>query len=525
MTSASTPGGPPWQSEPAADTTGQPPTSTSFFRWVRGLDITRTPDRWVGGVAGGVARRTGLDLALVRGLIVVLAVFGGIGVLLYGLAWALLPEPDGRIHVEQAGRGSWTSGLTGAAALVAVGLWRPNFPFLGDGGGGGLLWTLFWIGAVVLFVYWIVNRSTRDGGEGRPGQPGAGPQGPASGPGFGSGPADGQPPVDPPATDRSEAGDPAPGTSTATGTPRTPSTPEEGRGLAPDPSGTVGAAPTTDVGSETSRTVPLPYQPGATLPLPGARALPYQPGPAGWTAASDWPAPGPYGTGKTSVTPRVHPKRPSGATTALVLGGATVVAAAVLALDHLGVVALSSPGVVAFAGAAVILALGIIILGIRGRSSGPIGFTAAVSIVGALIASFGVVGGTWVVAREATAKPASLATAAEGYSVLAADTTIDLTDLPPLRQELVVPVSVLAGDLTVIVPDDVPVEVRTRIALGAANADDPGAGAIVDLQADSGVLSVGSTSLNPDARGPALRLDVRGAVSDITFTTPTGDTP
>src|SRR5689334_1584863 len=80
----------------------------NFFDWIRNQGIRRGPDRWMGGVASGVAHRFGIDPLIVRGIFIVLALFAGIGVLLYGLAWAFLPEPDGRIHVQEAGAGRWS---------------------------------------------------------------------------------------------------------------------------------------------------------------------------------------------------------------------------------------------------------------------------------------------------------------------------------------------------------------------------------------------------------------------------------
>ena len=52
----------------------------------------------------------GIDPLIVRGIFIVLALFAGVGVLLYGIAWALLPEPDGRIHVQEAAAGRWAAG-------------------------------------------------------------------------------------------------------------------------------------------------------------------------------------------------------------------------------------------------------------------------------------------------------------------------------------------------------------------------------------------------------------------------------
>ena len=544
MTSAPTPGGPSWQHEPAAPNQAERPASSSFFRWVRGLDITRAPDRWVGGVAGGIAHRTGLDLALVRGLIVVLAVFGGIGVLLYGLAWALLPEPDGRIHVEQAGRGSWTSGLTGAAVLVAIGLWRPNLPLLGDGGGGGgLLWTLFWIGAVVLFVYWIVNRSS---GRGRPGKPAGGPDG-FNGPGGFDGPGGGSTPPFGPAASGPAAppAPPVPGEPGSTGPVDGPTggldghdAPASGPGSDPTFGSTTGTASggydddgrDADPQHESAhRTVPLPYQAASlTEPYP----LPYRPGQDTWSgypsAYSDPSLTGSAFPGQAASVTKARPERParpSGSVTALLIGGAVVLAAVLLVLDYAAVLDLANPAVVALASAAIVLALGIVALGARGRTSGLVGFTAALATIGALSASFTVVGGAWIVAQDTRTTPASLRAASGGYSVLAAQATLDLTDLPAPARDVVVPVNSLVSDVTVIVPEDVPVEVRTRMALGDADARGTSAGTGTPspvFQSDGGVLQVSDGDLNPGATGAALILDVRGALSEVSIITEAG---
>src|SRR5690606_1572930 len=98
------------------------------FASVRQLGIWRTQDRWAGGVAAGIAHRFGVDPLLVRGLFVLVTLFGGIGLVVYGLAWALLPEAsDGRIHLEQAVRGHVDVALAGAAVTLIVGLSRPVF--------------------------------------------------------------------------------------------------------------------------------------------------------------------------------------------------------------------------------------------------------------------------------------------------------------------------------------------------------------------------------------------------------------
>ncbi|MDR2378895.1 MAG: PspC domain-containing protein, partial [Bifidobacteriaceae bacterium] len=97
---------------------------SGFFEWIRLQGLSRGPDRWFGGVASGIARRIGWDPVLVRGLFVVAAIFSGIGPLLYGAAWLLLPEAaDGRVHLEELVlRGRLSAGFWGGAIFAFVGL-------------------------------------------------------------------------------------------------------------------------------------------------------------------------------------------------------------------------------------------------------------------------------------------------------------------------------------------------------------------------------------------------------------------
>jgi len=53
-----------------------------------------TDDRVIGGVCGGLGRHTGIDPIVFRIVLVTLAVFGGIGLLIYALAWLLVPEDN-----------------------------------------------------------------------------------------------------------------------------------------------------------------------------------------------------------------------------------------------------------------------------------------------------------------------------------------------------------------------------------------------------------------------------------------------
>ena len=166
-----------------------------FFDSLRGSGLMRTNERWVAGVAGGVAYRFGLDPTLVRCAWVVLSLFAGVGLVLYGLAWALLPEEsDGRIHLEEALSGRFNAGLAGAVGMTIVGMstfgsgFIPNW-YIHETGIAAAMWPLFWLGLIVLAIVFLI-RSAQDRRMSR--RTTRGPQGPqpwhASAPGAAQAP-------------------------------------------------------------------------------------------------------------------------------------------------------------------------------------------------------------------------------------------------------------------------------------------------------------------------------------------------
>ncbi len=77
----------------------------AVWAWLRGLGVVRSDEnRWMAGVAGGLADRFQVDPVLVRAGFVLLAVFGGLGLPLYLAAWVLLPDTGGAILAERAVR-------------------------------------------------------------------------------------------------------------------------------------------------------------------------------------------------------------------------------------------------------------------------------------------------------------------------------------------------------------------------------------------------------------------------------------
>ena len=95
-----------------------------------GLEHLRFPrsstDRLVAGVAGGLARRLQADTYVVRVAFVLLGVAGGVGVLLYAVAWLLSEPPTDQPTIAARPERSVAVGCVTGAALVllrSVGLW------------------------------------------------------------------------------------------------------------------------------------------------------------------------------------------------------------------------------------------------------------------------------------------------------------------------------------------------------------------------------------------------------------------
>ncbi len=131
---------------------GLPTGSERFFSWVRGLGIVRA-DAWLGGVCGGVAARLRIDPLIVRGIFVVVALFGFPALLVYAIAWALLPDTDGRIHLRELFHGRYDAAMTGVFIMAIVGF-VPVVPWLRN----VLLWPVW---ALTGFAPWA-----RDSGSG-----------------------------------------------------------------------------------------------------------------------------------------------------------------------------------------------------------------------------------------------------------------------------------------------------------------------------------------------------------------------
>jgi phage shock protein PspC (stress-responsive transcriptional regulator) len=107
-------------------------------------------DRKVAGVAGGLGRHLNIDPTILRVAFVVLALFGGAGLLLYGALWLFVPEDGKDEAVISTSAGTRNAILLVAAVLAALLL-------VGDSLGGlGFPWPLALV-ALALFLV-LMNR-------------------------------------------------------------------------------------------------------------------------------------------------------------------------------------------------------------------------------------------------------------------------------------------------------------------------------------------------------------------------------
>lgn len=482
------------RSGPAPD---GPQYGSSFFGWLRGLGIVRGSDRWFAGVAGGIAAKAGIDPLIVRGVFVVLALLGGPGLLLYLVGWLLLPDAQGRIHTEDIFRGraeTWvlvTSIVLASVLIIPAifGLATTGVPLLGAPSFWGWdLWAsmgipewltrtvawLFWIAILVLGFVWLRSAVLKRGREqgGRPdagpaaaGAPGstAAPTAPMAGPAFaatadgtateplGSGPASA------PGSTRvgaNAAGADAPGTDapTAPGAPGAADAAGEG-------SSAGSADQTRSFADRTeefaARTAQQASDWGQRF---GEQANRW--GEDVGRQADEWSAryaehhdAHRLGTGQTILTLAL----------ALLAGGLTGLW--VLGLDAMPSVASVAPAplIAALIAALAVLALSLIVAGVRGRHTGWVGFLSTCGVV-ALLVTVVLPWGTRF-QPFGTMHVDGLST--PGAVIIAGNANVDLRSLdgnPGEEGDLAI--WQLAGNTTVTLPESRPTAVRVRVLAG-----------------------------------------------------------
>ncbi|MBT2567352.1 PspC domain-containing protein [Arthrobacter sp. ISL-85] len=423
-----------------------PAPSTDFFGWIRSNGIYRGNDRWISGVCSGIAHRLGVDPIIIRGVFIVLTLLAGIGVLLYGLAWAFLPEPDGRIHIQEAGAGRWSSGMTGSLIATVLGLTGLGGGFWGwsHNGLSGLLWTLFWVGGAIYLIYYLSQRN-----KAHPTMAGHGTAAPG-----------GTYPMASPAghTSTFSAG-------TASGPAAAP----------PFGSSSAGATGTGPYGQGS-------YSPsGSSYPAP-------------------WVPPRP---------PKPRPSGPGAPAVAIATGSALLVGGGLKALDAANIINLGgSANAIVWASAAAVLGLGILVAGFRGRTAGILSLFAVIALVTGGI--YNTLGDGRARFQQVDWSPASIEEARGGIDITAGRGTVDLTGLSPtapLTADVVVPLDITASNVTVVIPQNVPVDVKADMTMGNLN----------EASGQRGGTTTRESSYNTDRPGNHLVVRIDGTFSNVTI--------
>jgi phage shock protein PspC (stress-responsive transcriptional regulator) len=400
-----------------------------FFGWIRSVDLRRDgDDKWLAGVCSGIATRLGVDPIVIRAVLVLLVVLGGVGITVYLIAWAFLPNNREEIIAEKALR---DGDVLGIILLVVIGLSLIGGAGLtGDNSGLGWVW---WVVVPIGLVVWLVTRN-RDGHKNRvaSGQPAYGPP-----------PASYVPPSAPYAA-------------------------------APSPyaaSAPVPYAPQPTSSADQAQPSPLSDHPTSqTQEHAAVSTTTYAPAP-GATAPVATPPGGGYGPPPTPVPPRPRPpkaprRRSGGFVATLLVGGLALAAYGAMLSIHDAANWSGSDETVALAAALAVLGLGTLVLGLLGRRAGFTGFLAVVLALVTWTASvvpdvtFG--GGI----GERTWRPSTTDTT-ERYRLSIGSAELDLEnapDNPGTAREIEARVGI--GELRIYIPENLTVEVRSSVGAG-----------------------------------------------------------
>jgi len=387
---------------PTAAPVHEPPALDRFFDWLRSLDLRRdTEDKWLAGVCSGIANRLGVDPIVIRAALVVLVLLGGLGVTIYLIAWAFIPNLRDEVVAEKAIRHGDVLGII-LLALIALSL-------LGGIGFGhdNAAW-FWWVLVPIAVVVWFVMRGK----------------------------------------DRHRA------TAQATYA----AVPGAPYASAPSAGGPSTAAPYASAPSAAGTAAYA--APGAPASPTGTPTTPSWGGPAGPTT----PPPAPF-VPRPPRAPRPPRRRGAGFVGALVVGGLALAAYGLAVWLHDANHWAGSADTIGLATALAVVGAATLALGIAGRRAGFTAFIAVVLAVAtwtsSVVPNLELGGGI----GERVWRPSDTSTSA--YRVGLGQGTLDLRDYP--RGETTarnIAASVGVGELRILVPADLTVQVRSHVGVG-----------------------------------------------------------
>ncbi|MFD6529096.1 PspC domain-containing protein [Streptomyces sp. NPDC060184] len=440
--------------------------------------LRRSPrQKVVAGVCGGLGRYFDVDPVIFRVVLGVLAVAGGIGLILYGFAWLLVPvegEEENEFRGLLSGRVEGPPLVALLFALVGCGLFLSMI-----NNGGVLAFAAMLVLAVAGFAVW-----TRHG---RP----AG--------------TDEEP-------DRA-AGDSVPPASRAT-----PPPPPSGRGSVPPevqaPPSPAGPSWWRDpiVKDGTTGPVGEGYLWGPADAVPGGPGGSHRADAAGGARRVRWVA----GRQRTDVPPSADGLPPVATDPREKTHGPHSIGGLVRFLAIVAGVAAAWPGwgthplgeslQIGTVAALAVLGLGLLVASFFGRTGfGTLVF--ALLVTGVLAASTVLprdIGTTWA---RAEWRPVTAAQLRPSYDIGAGTARLDLSGLPvPPGAALSTRVEAGAGRVVVVVPQDATVRVRAEVGLGDVTLPGDPAGQDVDIAPDRRTTR---TLAPPEGADPAGTIELR----------------
>ncbi len=452
----------PGDNTPGSNTAKTDP-GAGFFRWIRSLDITRSDDSWVAGVCGGIANRIGIDPLIVRGLVIVVAIFGGPALLLYAAAWLLLPDSRGLIHLEQALRGIATSAIWAIGALLLVSL-VPSFQGLwwqGPPGWWGMpdwlailfrtMWSIIVVIATVWLAIFVVQKIGKNKEEWKSNEQ---------------------------RTENNQWTDNYP-----KDMPTNSATNPQG-GYVWNGSAWVLSPEESNASDQWSQTHSGHTQPHLTQPN---QAHPNQASSEQQRTSDErFSQNADFRSQRMDARAQRHQAREdyrrehkrkhlSAGFIAIALGLAVIVGASAATVASLFENSANVTAIIGIASALAIIGAAVIVAGVRGKTSDGLGFWVFLSIVGIFVTGFFPIGHTQfaLVGTPSWSVTEASPSQQQGFAVIAGSPTLDLTELDRPSADIggIVDVWLPAGSTTIVLPSSSPVIVETNTLIGAVNVD------------------------------------------------------
>lgn len=386
--------------------------------------------RKIAGVAAGIANRYRIDPTLVRVGLVVAAIYGGAGIVVYLLGWLFLPEQDDEVSPFESMIGRGRSSTSSVFTLLLCAAFIPTFSWFFNGFAPGYL-SLLVVGGLLYLLHRNRGHLGQEQVAAAPMPEPAMPTMPV-------------PPTTPPTTPPTMA------TSTGTAAGTTVPLPED----APEPRNETRHETPAGTSPETPGDTPEPDR----TPEPEVRTSPPAWDPLG-AAPFAWDLPDPN---PPQVEQEPEPPQPRRSRIGLVTVGIALIAAAGMSMGMGGWIDPQHIVGVVLA----VLGLGMVAGSFVRGGRGLIGLAVPLSVIGIGLTSVSSEG--WNGVGDIDARPTTTSAVEEEYSRSIGSIELDLTELPN-QGEVATRIDLGVGDVSVVVPQDADVHLNCHTDIGSVD--------------------------------------------------------